>query len=113
MLPDLRLTLPSATGIVTYPAGALFGPRHIRDYEFVWIIEGDCEYRRGSVTVPAPPGSVVLCRPGETDFFRWDRDRRTQHAYFHFNLTRWPKTWPKQTAWPLVRNAVEGEILAT
>jgi len=111
MLPRLRLPTQTSHGVVTYPAGATFGPRQMRDYEFVWIVEGDCEYRHGQQTVPAPPGSIVLCRPGETDFFRWDVRRRTQHAYFHFDITRVPRNWPKPADWPLVRNTSEGDIL--
>jgi len=111
MTADLRLSLPTAHGIVTYPAGATFGPRAMGEYEFVWVIEGDSEYRWGKQTVPAPAGSIVLCRPGAIDFFRWDRDRRTQHAYFHFNLQRTPKHWPKQDLWPLVRQTTDGDIL--
>ncbi len=111
MIRDLKLSLPGAHGVVTYPAGATFGPRVNRDYEFVWIIEGDCEYRRGKQVFPAPSGSIVLCRPGDTDFFRWDTDRRTQHAFFHFNIEKWPKSWPKEADWPLIRLAVDGDIL--
>jgi len=108
---DLIVSFPSTWGIVTYPAGASFGPRAMRDYEFVWIIEGDCEYRYGPHAVAVPAGSVVLCRPGETDSFRWDRDRRTQHAYFHFEVERTPKHWPPLKDWPLVRQPAEGDSL--
>ena len=111
MLRDLELTLPTHHGVVTYPPGASFGPRRMNDYEFVWIIEGDGEYRRGKQTIPAPAGSIVLCRPGETDFFRWDPHRRTQHAYFHFNIERWPKQWPPEADWPLVREPTDGDVL--
>ncbi len=108
---DLIVSHPHPPGVVTYPAGATFGPRVMRDYEFVWIIEGDCEYRYGPQTFAAPAGSIVLCRPGETDFFRWDRQRRTQHAYFHFNIQRVPSHWPATNDWPLVRRPAEGDAL--
>ncbi len=108
---DLIVSQPHPPGVVTYPAGATFGPRVMRDYEFVWIIEGDCEYRYGQKTFAAPAGSIVLCRPGETDFFRWDRQRRTQHAYFHFNVQKIPEHWPVQSDWPLVRQPAEGDAL--
>jgi AraC family transcriptional regulator len=98
-------------GVVTYPEGATFGPRSMRDYEFVWIIEGDCEYRYGDLAVPAPPGSIVLCRPGNTDFFRWDTKRRTRHAFFHFQVSQLPAHWPAMDQWPLVRVAGDGDIL--
>ncbi|CAN5520147.1 hypothetical protein BH10PLA1_BH10PLA1_07610 [soil metagenome] len=111
MLPSLRPSSNSSFGVVAYPAGASFGPRVMRDYEFVWIIEGDCEYRHGHQTVPAPPGSIVLCRRGETDFFRWDVRRRKPHAYFPSEITRLPRNWPKQAEWPVIRLATDGDIL--
>ncbi len=116
MLRGLELSLPTAVGLATYPPGATYGPRLLRDYEFVWIIEGNAEYRWGSTTVPAPAGSVLLCRPlpapNETDFFRWDTQQRTRHGFFHFNITSVPAGWPLQNEWPLVRAPLEGDILA-
>ena len=47
MLPGLTFSLPTNHGLATYPAGAAFGPRIMRDFEFVWIMEGDVEYRWG------------------------------------------------------------------
>lgn len=55
MLPDLDVSLP-AGGVATYPAGASFGPRVMHDWEFVWMMEGDAEYRWGETTVVAPEG---------------------------------------------------------
>jgi AraC-like DNA-binding protein len=122
-LATLRFTLPTDIGLAVYPPGATFGPRMLRDHEFVWVIEGDAEYRRGDRTEEAPAGSVLLCRPaagGEMrtdDFFRWDPRRRTRHAYFHFAIESIPPSWPPPDQWPLVRRgsggggAEEGDIL--
>jgi AraC-like DNA-binding protein len=98
-------------GVATYLPGATYGPRNMVDYELVWIIDGNCEYRRDETTVAAPPGSIVLCRPGARDFFQWDREHRTRHAYVHFNVEAVPETWAAQRDWPLVRRADEGDIL--
>ena len=108
---DLALASPLA--VATYPAGATFGPRHLKNWEFVWLIEGDAQYRRGDVTSEAPEGAVVLCRPGATDFFRWDPRRRTRHAYFHFDVVgEFPPGWPAPERWPAVRlPAGEGDVL--
>jgi AraC family transcriptional regulator len=111
MFGDLELSLPILAGVATYPAGATFGPRVTRDFEFVWVIEGDVEYRRDGKAVPLGPGSVLLCRPGSTDFFRWDEDRRTRHGYFHFEVISIPDDWPPPEEWPLVRPPVEGDVL--
>jgi AraC family transcriptional regulator len=108
-----NLVLEYPFAIATYPAGATYGPRHLRNWEFVWLIEGDAQYRRGDETVDAPEGSIVLCRPGAVDFFRWDPARRTRHAYFHFDLTgTFPSDWPAPDTWPYVRcPSQDGDLL--
>lgn len=111
MLGDLRLTLPQTYGVATYPPGATFGPRPLRDWEFVWVIEGDARYRWNRDLVAAPEGSVVLCRPPATDFFFWDEKKRTRHGFFHFDLQGVPAAWPDVSQWPLVRLPEEGDIL--
>jgi AraC family transcriptional regulator len=111
MLADLKMTLPTTHGTAIYPPGATFGPRPMRDFEFVWIIEGDAEYRYDNIVVSAPAGAIVLCRPGYTDFFRWDETQRTRHAFFHFQINKIPKTWPPIEKWPIVRQPTEGDIL--
>lgn len=104
---DLDLRTPA---VAAYPAGATFGPRRLRDWEFVWMIEGDAVYRRGDEAPDAPQDSIVLCRPGATDSFRWDPVRRTRHAYFHFDVRgSFPPEWPAPDDWPLVRMPADGE----
>jgi AraC family transcriptional regulator len=102
---------PTVIGLATYPPGATFGPRAMKDFEFVWLIEGDAQYRWGDQTALAPEGSMVLCRPGATDFFQWDQRRRTRHGYFHFHIPEIPHDWPAQQHWPLVRETAEGDVL--
>jgi AraC family transcriptional regulator len=111
MAVDLRFSLPTAASVASYPPGATFGPRAMRDFEFVWLIEGNAEYRWDDQTVPAPEGSIVLCRPGGTDAFRWDTRRRTRHAFFHFDIRATPRDWPPADCWPLVRVPSEGDLL--
>lgn len=111
VLEQLRVTRPRAIGVATYPPGATFGPRRLRDYEFVWIIEGDVEYRRGAQAFAAPPGAIVLCQAGDTDSFRFDPQRRTRHGFFHFDLLAAPDDWPPPADWPVVRPAADGDIL--
>lgn len=111
MLTDLEITLPTGFGVATYPAGATFGPRLMRDFEFVWMIEGNAVYRWGETVVEAPANSIILCRPGATDFFEWDTRQRTRHGYFHFHVTQCPSSWGDPTAWPLVRLPSADDIL--
>ncbi len=111
MLPDLDVSLPTGWGVATYPPGASFGPRRMRDWEFVWLMQGDAEYQWGDTNVAAPEGSLVLCRPGATDAFQWDPRRRTRHAFVHFGVERVPDGWPEWCDWPLVREGQEDDIL--
>lgn len=110
---ELTISLPYPFAVATYPPGASFGPRALRNWEFVWMLEGDAVYTRGDQTVDAPTGSLILCRPGATDFFRWDPGHSTRHAYFHFDLGgEFPQAWPAPNDWPLVRNPTsDGDLL--
>ena len=113
------VSLPLSVGIAAYPPGASFGPRRMRDWEFVWMLEGDAVYERDGVAFQAPENSLVLCIPGATDSFIWDTARRTRHAFFHFQMTalRPPATGhgstpaPDVSAWPVVRRLQDGDIL--
>ena len=105
---DLGIILSAIFGVASYPPGASFGPRSMADWEFVWLIQGEALYRWGDLEVAAAEGSVVLCRPGATDSFQWDRERRTRHGFFHFGMAHPPPGWEE---WPLARPAAEGDIL--
>ncbi len=102
---------PSAQGVVTYPAGASFGPRQMRDHEFVWIIEGSALYRQNGRSFDAPAGSVVLCRPNTEDGFLWSQERTTTHGFFHFALNATPNFLPPASEWEAVRLPQEGSVL--
>ena len=107
----LRMELCGPPAVATYPPGATFGPRRLVNYEFVWIIEGQVEYRWENQRFEAPPGSLILCRPPATDYFRWDAGHPTRHAYFHFELLAIPNYWPSPEEWPLICRMEEGDLL--
>lgn len=100
----------STAGVADYPPGATFGPRRMRDYELVWLVEGSAEYRVDDVVYPAPEGAMVLCRPGTVDAFTWDPKRRTRHAYVHFDVPP-PRRSDSYKDWPVVRQRIEGDVL--
>lgn len=107
---DLTCT-PSHVAVATYPAGATFGPRTLRDYEFVWIIEGEVEWTCDGVVHAAPPGTLILARPGMVDAFRWDPDRPTRHGFVHFTASGGEDLLGAPAAWPLLRTMSPRDII--
>ncbi len=98
-------------GKVWFQPGATLGPRSTRGFEFVWVIEGDVEWRYRDMTYPLPPGTISLSQPGHTEFFRWDPVKPTCHAYVHFNLLQWPASLPAPPSWPCVAALGNDNIL--
>ena len=91
-------------GLVSYGAGEGLGPRVLNDWEFVLILEGHVRYRAHGRQYSAPPGSMILARPGFQEAYQWDANSRTRHAYFHFDVTELPHDWPDRSGWPVVRS---------
>lgn len=98
-------------GVATYPPGATFGPRTMRDYEFVWIIDGDVTWTCDGVAHRAPPGTVILARPGMRDLYVWDPEVQTRHGFFHFTIMKSSAGLPPESHWPLLRHVGEGDVL--
>jgi len=111
MKPAIRrypqLTDPSAAitihtgGIVVYPPGSTFGPRTNATFEFVWIMQGNCRIRYDATEIAAPADTLLLCRPGMTDYYEWDKAGKTVHAYIHFSMETHDRFWPPAQTWPL------------
>jgi AraC-like DNA-binding protein len=98
--------------VVGYPPGATFGPRDLNDYELVWIIEGQVLYRADGRDYPAPPGSIVLCRPGFRDAFVWDREHDTRHGFFHFDIGGpFPEDFPQPADWPVCVTLQDNDVV--
>src|SRR5450432_1946420 len=90
-------------GLATYLPGETLGPRFSRDYELVWIIGGRVTYHLDDRDHDAPPGAIILSRPGFHERYTWDPRRQTRHAYFHFTITARPPDWPDESDWPVCR----------
>jgi AraC-like DNA-binding protein len=101
----------SVHGLADYPPGATFGPRDLRDYEFVWIVEGDVVWQVDGAEFPAPAGTVLLARPGMRDGFRWDPLKRTRHGFFHFTVDLEGAGLPPPERWPMTIALPDGDIL--
>lgn len=106
----LQLTIHTH-GVATYPAGATYGPRQLRDYQFVWMIEGESVWEVGDHEIPAPIGTVLLGRPRMTDGYRWDARHRTRHGFLHFGIKPHEAVLPDAATWPLARHDRDVPIL--
>ena len=90
-----RVRARSLVQVAHYPPGATYGPRPLRDFEFVWVLSGAARWRvteagpsGESREVELQPGTLALARPGTTDSYRWDKRRPSSHAYVHFEADR-------------------------
>jgi AraC-like DNA-binding protein len=112
-LGALRFTFASH-GLALYPPGATFGPRTLGDFEFVWIVAGEVVWHCDGADHAAPPGTVILARPGMRDGFTWDPRSATRHGFIHFSVA--PAALaraglPAQEAWPrVIRPAADGVL---
>ena len=60
-------------------------------------------YTRAADSVNVPKGSFILCRPGETEHFQWDRFDGPGMRILHFSVRDPYQCLPPMSAWPLVR----------
>jgi len=98
-------------GTATYEPGATFGPRVLEDFELVWILAGHARYIVDGRELDAPPGTVLLGRPGFREAYRWDPERSTRHAFVHFAVTELPDDWSPLAAWPVSRLLAPGDAV--
>lgn len=107
----VRIRFSGVDGLAVYPPGATFGPRTLKDFEFVWIIDGQVIWEAHGQAHPAPPGTLILSRPGTRELYRWDPQRQTRHAYFHFEVDLAGAGLPPPRAWPSLVCMPEGDVL--
>jgi AraC family transcriptional regulator len=98
-------------GWASLPAGSTFGPRKLPDYEFLWILEGNCRGKLDGFSFELHPGSVVLARDGMIDYYEWDTQRTTRAMYAHFRIEHGLSALPARETWPVVREMPEGDII--
>jgi AraC-like DNA-binding protein len=96
-----RVRITARPAVFTYPPGATFGPRTLRDFELVWVLSGSADWHRLDTDehLNLEPGVLLLAQPGVRDAFRWSVDERTSHGYVHFDVAPRPDT----RRWPLAR----------
>ena len=88
--------------VVHYRPGDKLAPRLLQDFELVLMIEGTANYRLGEVDHKAPPGSLILARPGFQEAYSWDTGGATRHAYVHFDIAAVPQGWAQPNKWPIL-----------
>ncbi len=98
-------------GAAAYLPGDTFGPRALPDFEFVWITAGSARYTHDGREHLAPPGTVILARPGFTETYRWDARQTSRHLYFHFMLEPRPRDWPDLAHWPVCQAMPAGDAV--
>lgn len=96
-------------GTATYEPGATFGPRLLEDFELVWILAGHARYIVDGRELDAPPGTILLGRPGFREAYRWDPERSTRHAFVHFAVNELPDDWSPLAVWPVSRLMAPGD----
>ncbi len=98
-------------GVATYEPGATFGPRKLEDFELVWILAGHARYALDGHELDAPPGTIVVARPGFHEAYRWDPARITRHAFVHFGAAGLPDDWPPLASWPVLKRMPPGDAV--
>lgn len=93
-------------GEVIQPAGEQLGPRTLRDFELVYVIDGWITYECAGESRTVPPGGFILGCPGQEETYHWDPQVPTRHAFFHFAIEQIPGDWPEPQAWPHVRTSL-------
>jgi len=88
--------------VVHYRPSDTLAPRLLQDFELVLMIEGTANYRLGEVDHKAPPGSLILARPGFQEAYSWDTGGATRHAYVHFDIEAVPQGWAQPNKWPIL-----------
>jgi AraC family transcriptional regulator len=107
-----RVIVRTGPDVAHYPPGATFGPRTLRDFEFVWLLRGSARWCEGATSLDLRPGTLLLARPGMRDQFSWDRHRASVHAYVHFSLVgELPASMRQPDMWPLTRELSSADPL--
>jgi AraC family transcriptional regulator len=107
----LRRLRVRAAGVAVYPPRATFGPRRLKDFEFVWIVDGGATADFDGQRIAAPAGTLLLARPGMLDRYDWGDTRGATHAFVHFDFDRRPRGWPPVAQWPLSRTLPADDVV--
>jgi AraC-like DNA-binding protein len=90
-----------STQIIRYPPGSTYGPRTNVNYEFIWIVRGNCRIEVEDESYEAPPNTVFLLQPGQHIFFEWDPTETTIQGFIHFDLLKEIPGLGPVSSWPI------------
>lgn len=112
---ELHIRVTNGPNLAIYPPGATFGPRALRDWEFVWLLEGEATYfwqESDEKQLALQVGDVLLCQSGARDRFDWDAHNRTRHGFFHFQIEEIGAAWPASKSWPRLAKTDADSLLS-
>ena len=75
----VTLQIPAGKANPAPPVGTALGPHGINIMDFVKSYNERTAGQDGQI-IPAPPGTILLARPGMRDRFIWDPLRPTRHG---------------------------------
>src|SRR6185312_16831879 len=115
---DLLVRPRSAVQVTDYPPSAVFGPRRMRNFEFVWVLSGSARWQvhetesEGVLSGPREfllrPGELFLAKRGQVDTLLWDAQQPSSHAYVHMDVELPGSTGAPAgevfSQWPVVRS---------
>lgn len=99
------------TGIVIDPPGSTYGPRLPKNYEIIWIMEGEVKATFGQTVLLAKEGTFLFRPPGLRDYYEWSTKGRTVHAYVQFDLPGSKRTSFPKKGIPLFRRLPPNDVL--
>lgn len=102
-------TTIASWGYDVHHRGEINGRRVLPDHDFILIVDGEVSWECDGVIHPAPPGSLILARPGMRDDLRWDSSTRSRNFYLHF--TPRPLGLPPERTWPVIRRLPDGDVI--
>lgn len=91
-------------------ADTRIGPSRVEHHEFILVQEGLLDCTIDGERIPAPPGAMLLLRPGMNAELHTDSLRRSRFAVLRFDLTAEDGVLPGRAEWPRGRVLPEGDI---
>ena len=83
-----------------YPPGSIYGPRTQSSHEFILVTSGSLRYQYNNKIVNLDTNHLLLAQKGFEETYIWDKEKTSQHDFFHFNINHFEKIPPIKN-WPI------------